>query len=498
MLGGRRDAARAPAADRRRRPRRWLPPESRRERAAGERGARRRSATSATGASVTLTPGGAQRAPRLRARRRGRCRPAAWAGAALLGRRPRQDADRRRPPGRRRSPASRSVRLAQAAGQRLQLRRGRRGCRGTGSRPPARPSRSDAQHVAGRRWCRRSAGSTRWPTCWSSGIFCVCACGALGGLRRPASRAAGCPRRGRRSRRRARTRPRPGRSAGDDAVPCQNARCRSCPKGPITPVDVLKRIRPRARSPDRRRAPRRRASASAPRSSTSTGPPGTTSTRSWSRAAKRRAGCSSGRARRPRTGRRCSTSASSAAARTCSSTDFDWSQDRLLTYVPPIAALDGPGRLASRGRAVRPAALQRGRDPRHPRRSTSRPAAAGPTDEQLDLLVGAAAHAALALEHVQQAAAAERQRAVGRPPAARLTASLTERRTVDEMLDAVCTGVRDALGFEKVVRLPDRRRSDARHAGAPGHVRRGALAPRPRPARGDGRAARPRARSATA
>jgi diguanylate cyclase (GGDEF)-like protein len=32
-----------------------------------------------------------------------------------------------------------------------------------------------------------------------------------------------------------------------------------------------------------------------------------------------------------------------------------------------------------------------------------------------------------------------------------LTASLAERRTIDEMLDAVCSGVRDALGFQKVV-----------------------------------------------
>ena len=72
-----------------------------------------------------------------------------------------------------------------------------------------------------------------------------------------------------------------------------------------------------------------------------------------------------------------------------------------------------------------------------------------PDDEKLDLVVGVAQHAALALEHAQEAAAAERQRvSVGH--LLRLTASLAERRTIDEMLDAVCHGIRDALGFEKV------------------------------------------------
>ena len=72
-----------------------------------------------------------------------------------------------------------------------------------------------------------------------------------------------------------------------------------------------------------------------------------------------------------------------------------------------------------------------------------------PTDERLDLLVGVAQHAALALEHAQQAAAAERQRAAVEH-LLRLTASLAEQHTIDEKLDAVCAGIRDALGFQKV------------------------------------------------
>jgi diguanylate cyclase (GGDEF)-like protein/putative nucleotidyltransferase with HDIG domain len=127
---------------------------------------------------------------------------------------------------------------------------------------------------------------------------------------------------------------------------------------------------------------------------------------------------------------------------------FDWSQDRLTSYVPPARpdteagdwhpedALFVPLRSAS-GEILGILSVD---EPANGRR---------PTDEQLDLVVGVAQHAALALEHAQDAAAAERQRAAV-DHLLRLTASLAERRTIDEMLDAVCVGVRDALGFEKV------------------------------------------------
>jgi diguanylate cyclase (GGDEF)-like protein len=129
--------------------------------------------------------------------------------------------------------------------------------------------------------------------------------------------------------------------------------------------------------------------------------------------------------------------------------DFDWSQDRMATYVPPIAASEDPDRWQPEDALFVPLRSSAGEllgilsvdEPASGRR---------PTDEELDLLVGVAAHAALALEHVQQAAAAERQR-VSVDHLLRLTASLAERRTIDEMLEAVCTGVSDALGFHKVV-----------------------------------------------
>ena len=94
-----------------------------------------------------------------------------------------------------------------------------------------------------------------------------------------------------------------------------------------------------------------------------------------------------------------------------------------------------------------------------------------PTDERLDLLVGVAQHAALALEHAQEAAAAERQRAPS-SHLLRLTACLAELRTIDEKLDAVCAGIREALGFQKVVVALEAERRHARAARHRRHVRR--------------------------
>jgi diguanylate cyclase (GGDEF)-like protein len=135
---------------------------------------------------------------------------------------------------------------------------------------------------------------------------------------------------------------------------------------------------------------------------------------------------------------------------------FDWSQDRLTSYIPaarpdadagdwhPEDALFVPLRSAA-GEILGILSVDEPADGRRP------------SDEKLDLVVGVAQHAALALEHAQDAAAAERQRAAV-DHLLRLTASLAERRTTDEMLDAVCVGVRDALGFEKVcVSLEDDR-----------------------------------------
>jgi diguanylate cyclase (GGDEF)-like protein len=128
---------------------------------------------------------------------------------------------------------------------------------------------------------------------------------------------------------------------------------------------------------------------------------------------------------------------------------FDWTADRLTSYIPAGAPSDDPDAwhpedalfVLLRSGAGELLGILSVDEPVDGRR---------PSDEQLDLLVGMSQHAALALEHAQEAAAAERQR-VAVDHLLRLTASLAERRTIDEMLDAVCVGIRDALGFQKVV-----------------------------------------------
>ena len=128
---------------------------------------------------------------------------------------------------------------------------------------------------------------------------------------------------------------------------------------------------------------------------------------------------------------------------------FDWSEDRLTTYVPALAPSEGPNGWHPEDALFVP--LRSGAGELLGILSVDEPAdGRRPGDEQLDLLVGMSQHAALALEHAQEAAAAERQR-VAVDHLLRLTASLAERRTIDEMLEAVCVGIRDALGFQRVV-----------------------------------------------
>jgi diguanylate cyclase (GGDEF)-like protein/putative nucleotidyltransferase with HDIG domain len=127
---------------------------------------------------------------------------------------------------------------------------------------------------------------------------------------------------------------------------------------------------------------------------------------------------------------------------------FDWTQDRMTSYIPPAESPAAPGGWHPEDALFVPLRSTAGEllgilsvdEPADGRR---------PAPEQLDLLVGLAQHAALALEHAQHAAAAERQRAAV-DHLLRLTASLAARRTTREMLDAVCAGVREALGFQMV------------------------------------------------
>jgi diguanylate cyclase (GGDEF)-like protein len=79
-----------------------------------------------------------------------------------------------------------------------------------------------------------------------------------------------------------------------------------------------------------------------------------------------------------------------------------------------------------------------------------------PTDEQLDVLVALADHAALAVQASQEAAQAARHRRSLEELLA-VSSRITSQPSTDEMLGHVCSGIRDALGFQNVcVALVDR------------------------------------------
>jgi len=75
-----------------------------------------------------------------------------------------------------------------------------------------------------------------------------------------------------------------------------------------------------------------------------------------------------------------------------------------------------------------------------------------PTDEELEVLASFADHAALAVQSAQEAAEAARHR-LALEQLLRVSSRLTDEPAADEILRAVCTGVRDALGFRNVLAL---------------------------------------------
>jgi diguanylate cyclase (GGDEF)-like protein len=72
-----------------------------------------------------------------------------------------------------------------------------------------------------------------------------------------------------------------------------------------------------------------------------------------------------------------------------------------------------------------------------------------PSDEELDVLVAVAEHAALAVESAQEAAEASRHRAA-LEHLLRVSSRLADSLTPDDILQAVCESIRDALGFGNV------------------------------------------------
>jgi len=75
-----------------------------------------------------------------------------------------------------------------------------------------------------------------------------------------------------------------------------------------------------------------------------------------------------------------------------------------------------------------------------------------PTDEELDVLVALADHAAIALQSAQEAADAARHR-LALEQLLRVSTGLTAHPSADAIMQRVCVGVRDALGFKNVLVL---------------------------------------------
>ena len=78
-----------------------------------------------------------------------------------------------------------------------------------------------------------------------------------------------------------------------------------------------------------------------------------------------------------------------------------------------------------------------------------------PSDDEIDVLVALAAHAALAIQSAQEMAESARHRSA-LEQLLRVSSRLTETVTVGAVLQAVCDGIHTALGFESVcVDLPN-------------------------------------------
>jgi diguanylate cyclase (GGDEF)-like protein/putative nucleotidyltransferase with HDIG domain len=129
--------------------------------------------------------------------------------------------------------------------------------------------------------------------------------------------------------------------------------------------------------------------------------------------------------------------------------DFDWESDRALTYVPEIEPSDDADAwhpddalfapLIGTGSEV--LGFLSVDEPFSGRR---------PTDDDLEVLSAMAAHVAVAVENAQAQAESARHNA-SVEHLLRVSAQLNGRSSAEDTLHAVCAGISDALGFEKVM-----------------------------------------------
>jgi diguanylate cyclase (GGDEF)-like protein/putative nucleotidyltransferase with HDIG domain len=128
--------------------------------------------------------------------------------------------------------------------------------------------------------------------------------------------------------------------------------------------------------------------------------------------------------------------------------EFDWNDDRVAAYVPRPSGATGPGAWDPEDALLIP--LTAGDGTLLGVVSVDEPSSGmRPTDADLEVLGATAAYAAVAIEHARAVAEGEAHRAAVEH-LLRVSAQLTGRGTVEATLGAVCAGIRDALGFQRV------------------------------------------------
>lgn len=130
---------------------------------------------------------------------------------------------------------------------------------------------------------------------------------------------------------------------------------------------------------------------------------------------------------------------------------FDWRDDRVASYIPPPSGLEGPNAWDPEDALLIP--LRAGDGTLLGVVSVDEPRAGlRPGDAEREVLGATAAYAAVAIEHAQAVAEGQAHRAAVEH-LLRVSAQLTSRGTIEATLEAVCAGIRDALGFCRVTVL---------------------------------------------
>jgi diguanylate cyclase (GGDEF)-like protein len=134
---------------------------------------------------------------------------------------------------------------------------------------------------------------------------------------------------------------------------------------------------------------------------------------------------------------------------------FDWETVEQTSFIPQFEPSDEPDAWHPEDALIVPL---HGSSSDHPLGflSVDEPASGKkPSDAELEVLVAVAAHAALAVETAQESALAARHREA-LEQLLRVSAELTDSRSIESILGAVCDGIESALGFQKVsIDLPD-------------------------------------------